>query len=155
MPSSMFYPRADGPAHLKRGTRAGARAEGAALRSRELLRAGADGCGEAGEAVGGEAGVEPVQDVADEAGAAVDEAGVELDGRGAGADLGVGVGRVEDAAGGDERDGAFEAAGERGEQPGREREERAAAQASGLARVGGAEAGRPRDGRVADNEAVD
>src|SRR3954451_8100094 len=128
MPSSMFYPRADGPAHLKRGTRAGARAEGAALRSRELLRAGADGRGEGreaagggagGEAVGGEAGVEAVEDVADEAGAAVDEAGVELDGRGAGADLGVGVGRVEHATGGDERDGAFEADGQAGEQPGR------------------------------------
>src|SRR3954452_19146834 len=119
MPSSIFYPRADGPAHLKRGTRAGARAEGAALRSRELPRPGAAGRGEAGEAVGGEAGVEAVEDVADEAGAAVDEAGVELDGRGAGADLGVGLSRVEDATGGDERDGAFEADGQAGEQPGR------------------------------------
>src|SRR4051795_5186372 len=141
MPSSIFYPRADQPAPLKRETRAGARAEAAALRSRELLRAGANGRGEGGEAVRGEAGVEAVQDVADEAGPAVDEAGVELDGRGAGADLGVGVGRVEHAAGGDEGDGAFEADGQAGEQPGREREERAAAQAAGLARVGGAQAG--------------
>src|SRR3954463_9166146 len=99
MPSSMLYPRADGPAHLKRGTRAGASAEGAALRSRELPRAGADGRGGAGEAGGGEAGVEPVQDVADEAAAAVDEARVELDGRGTCADLGISVGPVEHAAG--------------------------------------------------------
>src|SRR3954452_18491984 len=127
MPSSIFYPRADQPAHLKRETRAGARAEGAALRSRELLRAGADGRGEAGEAVGGEAGVEAVEDVADEAGAAVDEACVELDGRGAGADLGVGVGRVEHATGGDERDGAVEADGQAGEQPRRQRGERGGA----------------------------
>src|SRR4051812_33343681 len=119
MPSSMFYPRADGPAHLKRGTRAGARAEDAALRSRELLRAGADGRGEGDEVVGGEAGVEAVEDIADEAGAAVDEARVELDGRGTCADLGISVGPVEHAAGGDERDGTFEADVQAGEQPGR------------------------------------
>ena len=55
------------------------------------------------EAVAGEARVELRQDPTDERGPLIDEGRIELQGRGAGADLGIGIGTTGDAADTDQR----------------------------------------------------
>src|SRR5260221_5085379 len=121
---------------------------------RICLPATADGGGDRGETVAAQQGGELALDPLDQAGALVDERGIELHEARPGADLGVGVGAVGDAADADQRHPPCGAAIHFGQQRGRRREERLAAEAAGLMRMNAAQTGRSRDRRVGDDQPV-